>query len=94
MGRGGAGCETDIAEMRQLARQRRDRRTEVQLDLARLFDLRGERGLREQRGGQHRILGQRGNDHGGFSGAFDRHWRHAPARQRGGMRVDRSLELR
>ena len=74
--------------MRELARQRADRRPEVQLDLARFGGRRGERRLRHQRGREHRIFGQRGDDDGGFRGLLDRHSRHAPARQRGGMRVD------
>ena len=55
---------------------------EVQLDLARLFGLRGECSLRQQRGREHRILGQRGDDDGGFGGAVDARARHAPARER------------
>jgi hypothetical protein len=58
VGCGRRGGEPDVAEMREFARQRAHRRAELQLDLARLFDLRGESGLRQQGCGESRILGQ------------------------------------
>ncbi len=85
--------QADVAEMLELARQRAHRCAEVQLDLARLLDLGREGGLGHQRRREHRILGQRCDDDCRFAGSLHVRRGHAPARQRGGMRVDRSLEF-
>ena len=49
--------------------------------------------LGQQRRGEHRVLGQRRDDDRRFTGSLDVRRGHAPARQRGGMRVNRSLEF-
>ena len=90
--------QADVAEMGQLARQRAGLVAEVLLDLvppgfAVHGRNRGRRGLREQRRGQQRVLGQRGDDDGGLDGTIDGGARHAPGFQLGGVRVDRTAEL-
>ena len=87
--------EPDVAEMRELARQRAHRRAEMQLDFARLPRApRANAACAMQRGGEHRVLGQRGDDDRRFGGLIDGRARHAPAFEPGGMRVDRGREFR
>ena len=81
--------QADVAEMRELARQRADRGAEMQLDFARLRGRGGEGRLRQQRGGEHRVFGQRSDDDRRFGGLIDGRARHAPAFEPGGVRIDR-----
>ena len=64
--------EADVAEMPKLAREADDGRAEVLLDLGRFVGSGGERGLREQRGGEQVVFGQRGDDDGGLDRLVER----------------------
>jgi hypothetical protein len=63
------------------------------LDFVRIFDLGGVGSLGEQRRCEDRVLGQRRDDHRRFTGSLYFRRGHTPARQRGGMCVNRSREF-
>ena len=85
--------QADVAEVLQLARQRAHAGTEMQLDFARFFGAAAKAACASSAAASTRVLGQRRDDDRGFACLLDGRARHAPARQRGGVRIDRCLEF-